>query len=98
MAPRSRGPWLDEARLKRELKARLADILDCSSACRVGPAAPEDAGRDPLRCEAVREGDRKSYRTTGTGSYLPLLPEQLAMLQSVQGRCSVEVGVPNLEL
>jgi len=36
---------LDEARLKRELKARLADILDCSSACRVGPAAVEDDGR-----------------------------------------------------
>jgi len=53
---------------------------------------------NPLRCEAIREGDRKSYRITGTGSYLPLLPEQLAMLQSVQGRCSVEVGVPNLEL
>ena len=34
---------------------------------------------NPLRCEAIREGDRKSYRITGTGSYLPLLPEQLAM-------------------
>jgi len=39
---------LDEARLKRELKARLADILDCSSACRVGPAAVEDAGRESI--------------------------------------------------
>lgn len=81
---------LAEARLKRELKARLADIRGLlerhvGSARRLSKTLVEN----PLHCEAVREGDRKSYRTTGTGSYLPLLPEQLAMLQSVQGRCSV---------
>jgi hypothetical protein len=48
----------------------------------------------PLRCEEVREGDRQEYRVTGTGSYLPLLPEMLAPLKS-QERCSVERGVPN---
>jgi len=81
---------LDEARLKRELKARSADIRGLlerhvGSARRLSKTLVEN----PLHCEAVREGDRKSYRTTGTESYLPLLPEQLAMLQSVQGRCSV---------
>jgi len=48
----------------------------------------------PLRCEAVREGNRKGYRITGTGSYLPLLPEQLAPLDSPQEMCAVERGVP----
>jgi len=49
----------------------------------------------PLRCEAVREGDPKKYRVTGTGSYLSLLPETLAPLNSPQTNCSVENGVPN---
>ena len=38
--------------------------------------------------DARLKRELKIYRTTGTGSYVPLLPEQLAMLQSVQGRCS----------
>ena len=50
---------------------------------------------DPLRCEAVREGDRQEYRVTGTGSYLPLLPETLAPLNTPHERCSVVSGVPN---
>jgi hypothetical protein len=37
----------------------------------------------------------KEYRVTGTGSYLQLLPEQLASLHSPQDRCSVVSGVPN---
>lgn len=32
---------------------------------------------------------------TGTGSYLPLLPETLAPLNSSQGGCSVVGDVPN---
>ena len=52
----------------------------------------------PLRCEAVREGDRKEYRVTGTGSYLPLLPETLAPLNSAQEACSAIGGVPNESL
>ncbi len=87
---------LDEARLKRELKARFADLrglLDrhISSARRLLRTLMEH----PLRCEAVREGDRKEYRVTGIGSYLPLLPETLAPLTSAQESCSVVNGVPN---
>lgn len=87
---------IDDARLKRELKARFADIKallgrHVSSARRLLRVLMEH----PLRCEAVREGDRKEYRVTGTGSYLPLLPEPLAPLNSPQTSCSVVVGVPN---
>lgn len=87
---------LDEARLKREIKARFADtkgLLDrqISSDRRLLRSLMEQ----PLRCEAVREGDRKEYRVTGTGSYLPLMPETLAPLNTPQERCSVENGVPN---
>jgi hypothetical protein len=87
---------LDEARLKRELKARFANskaLLDrnISSARRLLRVLMEH----PLRCEAVQEGDRREYRVTGTGSYLPLLPETLAPLNSPQETCSVVGGVPN---
>jgi hypothetical protein len=87
---------LDEARIKRELKARFADteaLLDrhISSARGLLRVLMEH----PLRCEAVQEGDRKEYRVTGTGSYLPLLPETLAPLNTPHERCSVVSGVPN---
>ncbi|MCS6265218.1 MAG: recombinase family protein [Nitrospira sp.] len=87
---------LDEARLKRELKARFSDLrglLDrhISTARRLLRTLMEH----PLRCEAIREEDRKEYRVTGTGSYLPLLPETLAPLNSAQEGCSVVGGVPN---
>ena len=87
---------LDEARLKRELKSRFADAKGLlnrhiSSARQLLRSLMEH----PLRCEAVQEGDRKEYRVTGTGSYLPLLPEQLTPLYSPQDRCSVVSGVPN---
>ena len=39
-----------------------------------------------MRCKAVREGERKKYRITGTGSYLPLLTDS---------DCTVVNGVPN---
>ncbi len=87
---------LDEARLKRELKARLADTKalmgrHISSARRLLRVLMEH----PLQCEAVREGDREEYRVTGTGNYLPLLPETLAPLNTPRERCSVINGVPN---
>ncbi len=68
---------LDEARLKREMKARLADskrLLDrhISSARRL----LRPLKKDPLRCEAVREGNQKEYRITGTGNHLPPLPKE----------------------
>lgn len=50
---------------------------------------------EPLQCEAVKDGDRKEYRITGTGSYLPLLPETLTPLKSQEEGCSVVHGVPN---
>ena len=61
---------LDEARLKREIKARSADtkalmgrhVLSARRLLRV-------LMKHPLRCEAVREGNRKEYRVTETGSY-----------------------------
>ncbi len=87
---------IDEARLKRELESRFVDIKallgrHVSSARRLLRMLMEH----PFRCEAVQEGDRKEYRVTGTGSYLPLLPETLAPLNTPQERCSVVSGVPN---
>ena len=87
---------IDEARLKREIKARFADIRTLlgrhvSSAKQLLRVLMEH----PLRCEVVQEGEKKKYRVTGTGSYLPLLPQEFAPLNSAQGICSVVVGVPN---
>ena len=87
---------IDEVRLKREMKARSADTQallarHISSARRLLRVLIEQ----PLRCEAVREGDRKEYRVTGTGSYLSLLPEKFAPLSTPRPCCSVEAGVPN---
>jgi ssDNA-binding Zn-finger/Zn-ribbon topoisomerase 1 len=67
---------LDDARLKRELKARLAETKalmgrHISGSRRLLRTLLEQ----PFQCEAVREGDRKEYRVTGTGSYLPLWPK-----------------------
>ena len=87
---------LDHARLKRELKARLTDTKALLGRHIAGSRRLlRTLLEQPLRCEAVREGDRKEYRVTGTGSYLPLLPETLAPLNSPQESCSVEHGVPN---
>jgi hypothetical protein len=76
---------LDEARLKRELKTRLANIRGLlerhvSSARRLLKTLLEQ----PLRFEAVQEGNRKAYRILGTGSYLPLLPDQFTPLNSAE--------------
>jgi len=65
---------VDEARLKRELKARLADMRGLlrrhvSSARRLHKTLLVS----PLRLETVQNGDRWRYRILGTGSYLPLL-------------------------
>lgn len=74
---------LDEVRLKRELKIRLADMRGLlerhvSSARRLLTTLLEQ----PLRFEAVQEGNRRAYRILGTGSYLPLLPELPTPLNS----------------
>ena len=96
LATANRVTSLDDARLKRELKARFADTnallgRHISSARRLLRTLMEH----PLRCEAVREGNRKEYRVTGTGSYLSLLPDTLAPLNSHQEIRSVVSGVPN---
>ena len=67
---------LDDARLKRELKTRLANMRGLlerhvSSARRLLSTLLEQ----PLRFEAIQDGNRRAYRILGTGSYLPLLPE-----------------------
>ena len=66
---------LAEARLKRELKARLADIRGLlerhvGSARRLSKTLVEN----PLHCEAVREGDRRAIG----------LPEQEAIYRCYQ--------------
>jgi hypothetical protein len=65
---------LDEARFKREIKARLADMRGLlarhvSSARQLLKTLLEQ----PLRLQSVEEGTRRAYRILGTGSYLPLL-------------------------
>lgn len=74
---------LDEARFKRELKTRLANIRallgrHVSSARRLLKTLLEQ----PLQFEAVLDGDRRQYRILGTGSYLPLLPDHATSLDS----------------
>jgi DNA invertase Pin-like site-specific DNA recombinase len=84
---------LDEARFKRELKGRLANMRGLlerhvSSARRLLNTLLDQ----PLRFEAVQEGNRGRYRILGTGSYLPLL-------ENPMNRCSPVCGVPpNYEL
>ncbi|MDE3049555.1 MAG: recombinase family protein [Nitrospirota bacterium] len=76
---------LDEARFKRELKTRLANMgglleRHVSSARRLLKTLLEK----PLRFEAVQDGNQRGYRILGTGSYLPLLPDQLTPLNSAE--------------
>jgi hypothetical protein len=87
---------LDEARLKREMKARLADMKALLGR-HIGGSRRllRTLLEQPLRCEAMREGDQKGYRVTGTGSYLPLLPDALTPLKKAEESCSVVRGVPN---
>lgn len=65
---------LDEARFKRELKVRLADMRGLL-ARHVASARQllKTLLEQPLRFEKVEEGGRWRYRIFGTGSYLPLL-------------------------
>ena len=87
---------LDDARL---LSARLADTKPLLGRHITGSRRLlRTLLEHPLLCEAVQEGDRKEYRVTGTGSYLPLLPETLAPLNTPQERCSVVSGVPQRDL
>ena len=76
---------LDEARFKRELKSRLANMRELlerhvSSARRLLQVLLEG----PLRFEAVQDGNQRGYRILGSGSYLPLLPDSLTSRHSAQ--------------
>ncbi len=96
LATADQATSLDEARLKREVKARLADTMPLLGRHVAGSRQLlRTLLEHPLRCEAVKEGNQKGYRITGTGSYLPLLPEQLSSLNPPQDRCSAVNGVPN---
>ena len=80
---------LDETRLKREIKARLANMRGLlarhvSSARRLLKTLLVS----PLRLETVPNGDRWRYRILGTGSYLPLLENAAEPLLPT-------AGVPN---
>jgi hypothetical protein len=78
---------ISDARLKRELKAKFAEMRELLA--RHITSARQLLRlliQEPLRFEAVRNGDAKSYRVIGTGSYLPILADS---------GCSVVNGVPN---
>ncbi len=90
---------LDEARLKRELKTRLANMRGLlqrhmSSARRLLSTLLEQ----PLRFEAVQEENRRAYRILGTGSYLPLLPELPTPLNSSEESLLPGVWCPQRDL
>ena len=90
---------LNDARLKRELKSRLANIRGLlerhvSSARRLLKTPLEH----PLRFEAVQEGNRKRYRILGTGSYLPLLQDHLTPLNSLEEMPLPGVWCPQRDL
>lgn len=75
---------LNEARLKRDLKSRIANTQALlSRQLTTARRLLKTLINQPLRCEALKD---EGYRVTGKGSYLPLLPEF---------GCSVESGVPN---
>jgi len=76
---------LDKVRFRRELKARLEDIhglleRHVSSARRLLKTLLEQ----PLRFQAVQDGNQNRYRILGTGSCLPLLPDYLTPLNSTE--------------
>lgn len=90
---------LDEARLKRELKTILASMLGLlerhfSCTRRLLTTLLEQ----PLRFESVQDGNRKAYRTHGTGSYLPLSPEFPTPLNSSEKSLLPRVWCPQREM
>lgn len=69
-------PSLDDVRVKPELRSRLANTKALMGRHIAGSRRLlRTLLEEPLQCEAVNDGEEKRYRITGTGSYLPLLPE-----------------------
>lgn len=70
---------LDQARMKRDLRGRLADAKTLLK--RHIPQARQVLRKlieKPLICEMVEENGGRGYRITGQGTYLRLLPQTLA--------------------
>ena len=70
---------LDKARLKRNLLDRLANARSLLG--RHATQARQILQKlleKPLICEVIKEGGKKGYRVTGQGSYLHLIPENVA--------------------
>ena len=79
------GPTeLDTARLKREMKTRLADTQTL-----LGSHISESRKilrllfEEPIQCQAVMEGKQSRYVLSGTGNFLNLLPSSAAALNVV---------------
>lgn len=70
---------IDAVRIKRDLQDRVKDTKNLLGR---HPAQARQMLRklleEPLMCEAFEENGRKGYKVTGRGSYLRLLPSQLA--------------------
>jgi len=74
------GPteW-DTARLKREMKTRLADLHTLLSAhVSEGRKLLRLLFEEPIRCQAVVEGKESRYVLSGTGNFMNLLPSPTA--------------------
>ncbi len=77
-------PDLDDARLKRDLKARVSDTK--ALLCRHVPQGRQILHKlieRPLMCEPFEDGKQRGYRVTGEGSYIPILPNLLTSLKLV---------------
>lgn len=70
---------IDTVRMERDLEDRVRDTKNLLGR---HPAQARQMLRklleEPLMCEAFEENGRKGYKVTGRGSYLRLLPSQLA--------------------
>ncbi len=70
---------IDAVRIKRDLQDRVKDTKNLLGR---HPAQARQMLRklleEPLMCEPFEENGRKGYKVTGRGSYLRLLPSQLA--------------------
>lgn len=70
---------LDEARIKRELRSRISDAKTLLGHQRTqARQILRKLLDEPLICEAFEQNGRRGYKVTGKGSYLKLLPGQLA--------------------
>ena len=77
-------PDLNDARLTRDLRARISDTHALLS--RHVPQARQVLRKlieRPLICESFENGQQRGYCVTGQGSYLPILPNSFTSLKVV---------------